>query len=299
VTIEWSRQEVLEAVRTRLLRPGAVTKGYSAVDVVAESEAMLVIFRWRRDPNIYAIKVEFPATSESPWTGLSATSIDGWAADVEYLLMEELDTGLVRRSRRMIRESYVLLDTRDAPDPWPAGFFISSVPFGDDVVRPLRQLKDDEESACAIRRSPSASVSPHAAKPGHWLAEAGMDATIPRQLIVEARLACWLQAYVDNARGKPFVGHAAASWQDERHTIARLDVAHIQPGIPSEVREALVRVAVCEVAEAGALRVVTAIDGPELRGLGFRPANDGGLTLHTGSVEPPSDPAAEVHPRRA
>jgi hypothetical protein len=209
--------------------------------------------------------------------------------------MEELATGLVRRSRRMVREGYVLLDTRDAPDPWPAGFFVSPVPLGDAVVL----LEDGQESAYAIRRSPSASVSPHAAEPGHWLAEAGMDVTIPRQLIVEATLACWLQAYADNARGRPFVGHAAASWEDKRHTIARLDMVHIQPGIPSEVREALVRVAVFEVAEAGALRVVTAIDDPQLCGLGFRPANDGGLTLHTESAEPPSDPAAEVRPRRA
>jgi hypothetical protein len=90
-----------------------VTKGYSAVDVVAEPDAMLVIFRWRRDPNVYALKVEFPAASKSPWTGLPATSIDGWAADVEYLLTEELDTGLVRRSRRTVREGHVLLDIRD------------------------------------------------------------------------------------------------------------------------------------------------------------------------------------------
>ncbi|MFC5822138.1 hypothetical protein [Nonomuraea harbinensis] len=274
------------AVRTRLLRPGAVTKGYSAVDVVAEPDAMLVIFRWRRDPNVYAIKVEFPAASKSPWTGLLASSIDGWATDVEYLLAEELDTRLVRRSRRTVREGYVLLDTRDAPGPWPAGFFISLVLCGDDVVLLLRQLKDDWESACAIRRSPPASVLPHAAKPGRWLAEAGMDVTVPRQLIVGARLACWLQAYVDNARGRPFVGHAVASWQDKRHTIARLDVVHVQPGIPSEVREALVRVAVREVAEAGALRVVTAIDDPELRGLSFRPRTMAALCSTPGSAEP-------------
>jgi hypothetical protein len=39
---------------------------------------------------------------------------------------------------------------------------------------------------------------------------------------------------------------------------------------------------------AGALRMVTAIDVPELHELGFRPANGGGLVLHT-SAEPPSD----------
>ncbi|MFI7709106.1 hypothetical protein [Nonomuraea sp. NPDC049480] len=235
---------------------------------MAEHDGMLVIFHWRRDPNTYAIKVEFPMASKSPWTGgsytgLPVTSPDEWAADFAFRLRLELDTGLVRRSRRMIRDGYVLLDTHDAPDDCPAGFFIGSL---------------------------SASVSPPASKVGAHLARAGMDITIPRQLIVEARLACWLHAYVDNARGEPFVGQAAASWEDTRRTIARLDLVHIQPGIPSEVRDGLVRLVVREVAEAGALRVVTAVDDPEFHGLGFRPANGGGLALHTRSTEPPSEP---------
>lgn len=287
MAIEWSRQEVLRAVRSCLLRASAVTDGYSAVDVVAEPDSMLAIFRWRRDPNIYAIKVEFPTAPKSPWTGLPVTSADEWAADVAARLDEELQTGLVRRSRRTIRDGYVLLDTRDAPDVCPAGFSISSVPL-DDVVLSLLQ-RDDRKRAYG---SPSASVSTLASEAGYWLAKAGMDVAIPRQLIVEAKLACWLQAYVDNARGRPFVGHAAASWEDRQRTTARLDLVHIRPDIPSEVRDALVRLTVCQVAEAGALRVVTAIDDPELHGLGFRPANGGGLTLHTSSAEPLSDPTA-------
>ncbi|MBT2226332.1 hypothetical protein [Nonomuraea sp. NEAU-A123] len=294
MTIEWSRQEVLEAVRTRLLRAGAVLDGYSAVDVVAESGGMLVIFHWRRDPNTYAIKVEFPRGSASPWTGgsytgLPVTAPDEWAADFASRFAIELDNGLVRRSRRMIRDGYVLLDTHDAPDAWPAGFYIGRVALND---LKLSASPDDLEKAYSILGSLPASVSPPVSEVGAWLAQAGMDVTIPRQLIVEARLACWLQAYVDNAHGEPYVGQAAASWEDKRRTIARLDLVHIQPGVPSEVRDALVRLVVCEVAEAGALRVVTAVDDPELHGLGFRPANGGGLALHTRSTEPPSDPAA-------
>ncbi|MGW2194731.1 hypothetical protein ACWCSH_20545 [Streptosporangium sp. NPDC001682] len=256
---------------------------------MAEPDSMLVIFRWRRDPNIYAIKVKFPTAAESSWTGLPVTSADEWAAEVASRLAEELGTGLVRRSRRMIQGGYVVLDTHDAPDVCPAGFFISSIPL-DDVVLSLSPLqRDARERAYG---SPSASVFPLASEAGYWLAEAGMDVTIPRQLIVEAKLACWLQAYVDNARGKPYVGHAAASWEDKQHTTARLNLVHIQPDVPSEVRDALVRLTICQVAEAGALRVVTAIDDPELHELGFRPAHGGGLTLYTSSAEPPSDPTA-------
>ncbi|WP_440069491.1 hypothetical protein [Streptosporangium sp. OZ121] len=217
MAIEWSRQEVLRAVRTCLLRAGAVTDGCSAVDVVAEPDSMLVIFRWRRDPNTYAIKVEFPTAPESSWTGLPVTSVDEWAADVAARLAEELDTGLIRRSRRMIRDGYIVLDTHNAPDVCPAGFFISSVPLDDVVLSPVSPPRGFWKRAYFTFSlgSQSASVSPLVSEAGYWLAKAGMDVTIPRQLIVEAKLACWLQVCVDNARGRPVVGHAAASWEDK------------------------------------------------------------------------------------
>ncbi|MFF4190011.1 hypothetical protein [Nonomuraea sp. NPDC001831] len=256
MTVEWSRADALAAVRARLLRPGAVTAGFAGVEVVAEGDGLLVVFRWRRDPNTYALRIGFPAASESAWTGLPVSSADAWAHDVEFLLMEELDTGLVRRSRRTVRDGRVLLDTRDAPDVWPAGYYVDAVPLDDDAP---------------------------ATDAGFWLARAGLDVGVPRRLIAEARLACWLQAYLDHDRGEPFVGHAAASWEDERHTMARLDVACVLPGVPAGVRRALARLAVHEVAEAGALGVVTAIDVPELRELGFGPADGGGLVLRTRS----------------
>jgi hypothetical protein len=257
---------------------------------------MLVIFRWRRDPNTYAIKVDFPTAPESPWTGgwytaLPVTTPDEWATDFAFRLRLELDGALVRRSRRRIQDGYVLLDVHDAPGIWPDGFFIDHVLLRD---LELAASPDELEKAYSILRSLPAYLRPPVSKVGAWLAQAGMDVTIPQQLIVEARLACWLQAYVDDARGEPFVGQAAASWEDEQRTIARLDLVHIQPGVPSQLRDALVRLVVCEVAEAGALRVVTAVDDPELHGLGFRPVNGGGLALHTRSAEPSSDPAAGI-----
>ncbi|WP_157549657.1 hypothetical protein [Nonomuraea candida] len=108
-----------------------------------------------------------------------------------------------------------------------------------------------------------------------------MDVSVPPPAITEDSLARWLQAYVDNARGHPCVGRAVASWEDNtRHTTARLDLVHTQPGLPTEVRGTLVRLAVHMVAENGALRVVTAIDIPELQELGFRPAIEGAQVRH-------------------
>ncbi|WP_239101147.1 hypothetical protein [Microbispora amethystogenes] len=280
--MQWSRQEVVRAVTTCLLRADTTIDGYSVVGVIAEPDCMLVLFRWRRDPNTYALKIAFPTAPESPWTGLSVTSPDAWAADVAALLSEELGTGLVRPGRRLVRDGYVLLDTHEAPDVCPAGFSISPVPLDDAVPSLPRSQKTSG--------SPPAQVA--AATAGCWLAEAGMDVTTPRQSIAEGKLVCWLQASVDNARWRPFVGQAAASWEDEQHTVARLDLVHIRPEVPSEVRDALIRLTVFEAAEAGALRVVTAIDEPELQGLGFRPACGGGFEIYTGSVGSPPDPTS-------
>ncbi|GGS82977.1 hypothetical protein GCM10010156_47040 [Planobispora rosea] len=296
MVVEWSRQEILSALRKRLLCEGAVTDGYSGADVIADSDTMLVIFRWKRDPNMYAVEVGFPEEPESPWTGLPVTSADEWAAEVGSRLAEELGTGLVCRGRRTIRGGYVVLDAYDAPDVSPAGFFVGPVPLDNDIALLRGPGRRTIRTWIAALRSGFPRLY---AAAGSHLAEAGMDVTVPRQLIIEGRLACWVQAYADNAHGEPFVGHAVASWEDGQHTIARLDLVHIQPDVPSEVCGALVRLALCEVAEAGALHVVTAIHIPELHGLGFRPANGGGLTLHLSSAEPPPGGLTDGNGRRS
>ncbi|MFB9961066.1 hypothetical protein [Sinosporangium siamense] len=53
------------------------------------------------------------------------------------------------------------------------------------------------------------------------------------------------------------------------------------------MRDALVRLVIFKAAEAGALHVVTSIEEPELRGLGFQPTDGGGLVFHTSSAKPP------------
>ncbi|MFF0310198.1 hypothetical protein ACFYSC_22430 [Streptosporangium sp. NPDC004379] len=272
----------------------AMTDGCSGLDVVMEPDNLLVVFRWRRDPNVYAVEVAFPATPTSPWTGLPVTSAYEWAADVMAGLSENLATGLVLRSRRKVRDGYVVLDARDAVDVCPAGYFIDSVPL---VGAPSSSRPPFSWSW--RRRThvtwgpPEESVPLPASEVGSWLAGAGMDVSLPRRLIAEARLACWLQAHVDNDRGEPYVGQVVASWEDARCATARLDLVHTKPGVPSEVRGALVRSAVRMVTENGALHVVTALDVPELHGLGFRPANGGGLTLRTSDADRSSAPVAE------
>ncbi|WP_052423831.1 hypothetical protein [Nonomuraea candida] len=95
-----------------------------------------------------------------------------------------------------------------------------------------------------------------------------------------------MPGYVYNERRMTVVGQAAASWENEERTTVRPDLVQVLPGIPPEVRNALVRVAVfeaveaVEAVEAGALRVVTEIDDAALAGPGFLPSLGGSLVLH-------------------
>ncbi|MER7130411.1 hypothetical protein [Streptosporangium saharense] len=276
MTAEWTREEAFAALRGCLLRVGTLTDGACVVDVVAEPYGMLVVFRWMRDPNTYAVEIAFPAGRVTSVIGEPVTSPDQWAADVGFRLAEDLATGLVRRGRRTVRGGYVVLDARDAPDVGPAGFQIGLVP-----LVTLRPRWKRERGVRFARRLTAVPVAVPEA--GSWLAEAGMDVTVPRRLVAEGRLVCWSQAYVDDERGEPFVGQAVASWEDTRHTVVRLELAHVQPGVPERVRAALVRVVVHEAAEVGALRVVT--DVPGLHQLGFRPVDGGGFVLSTTVVE--------------
>lgn len=276
MTAEWTREEALAALRGCLLRVGALTDGAFVVDVVAEPYGMLVVFRWKKDPNTYAVEIGFPAGRVTSVIGEPMNSPDEWAADVGFRLAEDLATGLVRRGRRTVRGGYVVLDARGAPDIGPEGFQIDSVP--------LVALETRWKRERGIRFTRRLTVVPVAvSEAGSWLAEAGMDVTVPRRLVAEDRLVCWSQAYVDNERGEPFVGQAVASWEDTGHTVVRLELAHVQPGVPAEVRDALVRVVVHEAAEVGALRVVT--DVPGLHQLGFRSVDGGGSVLSTIVVE--------------
>ncbi|MGI5273318.1 hypothetical protein ACQEUU_29505 [Nonomuraea sp. CA-218870] len=291
MAVKWSRAEILEALRTCALHSATTVDGYSGLDVVAEPDAMLLTFRWCRDPNVYAVEVAYPAEPISPWTGLSVTSAHAWAADVMAGLEENLATGLVMWGRRTIRDGSIVLASRDPVDVLPAGYHITSVSRVG-MPRsswPKRRGSLLREGTFFTYESPEEPVPLPPSEVGSHLAEEGMDVSLPRRLLAEDRLACWHEAYVDNSRGEPHVGHAVASWDDPPHTTARLALVHIQPGVPPDVRTALARFAVRAVTEAGALRVVTAIDAPELRELGFQPADGDGLILHTSVTGPPPE----------
>lgn len=273
------RQQVLEVLREHLLRPGAVTGGFHGLDVVDHSPSaggqpaggvppgVAVLFRWRADPTTYAFMLPVTLDDagaitqlEGPhgWPGYPMTSAQVLADEADFLLMEELDTGFVRRARRLRRGPVVYLLTGAAPDVMPAGFFVGPV----HVLEGHGQDEDGED-----------------------LGRAGLDVRAVQQASAEQQLVTWLDAYVNNSRGEPVVGHVAVAWEAGSLLgpggSVRVVALQVLPGWPVSVGQALLFNALRDAAEAGAL---VAVAGPDvarqwreaLREAGFTRAAEGG-----------------------
>lgn len=253
VTDPWPRTETLRATRSALLRPGAVADGFRGRGVQLYGEDLMVTFRWRSDPNTYGVQFELPAVpADSPWTGMPVHSAGQWASDLNGWLMEELQTGLVRRAGRRAVEGVVELDP-DLQRGWDiTGWYVSMGGW----VTPAR-------GALA-------------------LAGAGIGPVRSAQLLLGGRLISWLHANVNNITGSPTVGQAAIGWVTSSAGPARLDLLTVDPDVPVSVGRMLAHHAVHDAAEAGATEVTTTLEHPWLHDVGFRPSPTGpGLVLHT------------------
>ena len=108
----WRHDDVIQALRERLLSPGAVTDGFSGIDVVpalpgepadagARDSSVVVLFRWRLDPAVYAVRFHLKPAPDGEEagvamgvsTGVPVASLPDWVSAVVLYLMEELDTG--------------------------------------------------------------------------------------------------------------------------------------------------------------------------------------------------------------
>ncbi|MCI2237223.1 hypothetical protein MO973_04070 [Paenibacillus sp. TRM 82003] len=266
--VPWPREAVVQALRERLLDDGAVTDGFTGLDVrpalagepphpdsTREHEHVVVLLRWRQDPHLYAIAVPLvPGPAGPPPPGVHAASsvhsLQSWAEEVVISLAEDLDTGLVQWARRtQVGDATFLSSPGAAEKSPPEGYYVGPLylgPGGDD---------------------------------GAHLADVGLDVSTARRLLTDGRLLTWLHAYVNNARGEPYVGHAVvarapAGVAGERSGPARLEVLQVVPGTPGTVSAALAYHAVREAVEAGAQSVSSTLGDPvarpALEEVGFR-----------------------------
>lgn len=259
MTDPWPRTATVAAARSELARPGAVADGFHALGVEPRDGELLVVFRWRRDPNTYGVRFGLPATpATSPWTGLPVHSARDWALEVAGWLMEELHTGLVRRAgRRRVGE----------------------------VV----ELGPDEHRAWEV---PGYYVSvSHWTLPGtaRVLAAAGVGPARAAQLLAGGKLISSLDAYVDNLTASPVVGQAVIGWVAGRAALARLDVLTVDADAPAAIRRKLAHHAVHDATEAGATEIITTLTDGALRDIGFRPTpNRSGMLLDTTRMDQPA-----------
>ncbi|WP_049821357.1 hypothetical protein [Kineococcus radiotolerans] len=232
---------------------------------------MVVVLRWQQGPSVYAIAI--PLLPEGAHgheelppglsTGLPITSLPEWVEEVALWLMEELDTGLVRRATRTrIGDLTFLTTSGGAADVLPQGYYVSTLYIG-----------------------------PHGGK-GEHLADVGLDLSIARRILDGGRLLTWLHAYVNNSRGEPFVGHVvvARSPADPAGNgtqSARLEVLEVVPGTPDTVAAALAYHAVRDAIESGAETVSSTLDDPALKKVGFRRHGSGYLSLSWRDVQIP------------
>lgn len=93
---------------------------------------IVVTFHWRDDPQLYGVRFSITEAPEGPSTGEVCETAEEWAQEVALVLMEELDTGLVTRGRRVVSPSGVVeldyrhtdsvhLDNVTTPPPLPDG----------------------------------------------------------------------------------------------------------------------------------------------------------------------------------
>ncbi|WP_282072222.1 hypothetical protein [Janibacter hoylei] len=260
------------------------TEGFHLVDVRAEigtesttGDEVAVVFRWRRNPHTFVVRfgrdLQGPYSDHEAWPE-GQNPLEAWCEDVQFWLMEELDTGLLARATRQ-REGEVVALTAVAPPPAPmepdlGEVWISDVPQyapevswhpGRGVRLPWRtRLRVAPGMLLAVLRGRSfsfgwlADVDTEAeagdgASDGSWLAGAGLDPGRVRAIRAEGRLLVWLQLLGKDLADGP-AGQCAVVTCPEQD-VACTEVLELSEDAPHDARQRMVDAAVHAAADLG------------------------------------------------
>lgn len=211
---EETARRVIHLVRVR----GVIDSKFRPTRVHIENSTARVYFMWSKNPNTFAMPVHLPQSFDD----LPGPPADTPGSLVSYTF---------ENWQENLRTEMLLWGTRTRMDDgavhvfWPKGgpshdraYYVANVPQHD--------------------------------RSGVWLADAGLNIDKAVAAKESGQLAAWLQAYVNNATGRPFVAHAAARWDDD--TTAVVDVLESVPDTPKSVLTKLVHTITHALANSGA-----------------------------------------------
>lgn len=99
----------VEELRARL--PGGARLSDAKIfGVRPEGDGCLVLFRWRRDPRLYALGINLRDVSREYFYGTPVNSWEEWLMSFGVNLLVHLDTGAVENSARTRRDDYIELN---------------------------------------------------------------------------------------------------------------------------------------------------------------------------------------------
>ncbi|MHA7127569.1 hypothetical protein ACRTEC_14460 [Janibacter indicus] len=265
------------AALRRFLSQDPPTEGFHLVDVRAEAttgDEVAVVFRWRRNP--YTFVVRFGRTFEGPFGYVDdppdgQAHLEAWCEDVQFWLMEELDTGLLARATRRREVEEIVLSSPSTTIEDEDGLWVSDVPqYAPEVRLPWRtRLRVAPGMLLALLRGRSfsfgwlADVDTEAeagdgASDGSWLARAGLDPGRVRAIRAEGRLLVWLQLLGEDLAEGP-AGHCAVVTCPEQD-VACIEVLELSEDAPHDARQRMVDAAVHAASDLG-VRTILVPDG--------------------------------------
>lgn len=103
----WPAERLVDAVRAAVPTVPGID-GPVPVEVVLDGDDLLVTFRWPAQADLFGIRFSASESPAGPSTGELCESPEDWASEVGWVLMEELDTGLVFRGRRSVTDRGVV-----------------------------------------------------------------------------------------------------------------------------------------------------------------------------------------------
>ena len=265
------------------------TEGFNLVDVRAEigtestaEDEVAVVFRWRRNPHTFVVwfgrDLQGPYSDHEVWPE-GQNPLEAWCEDVQFWLMEELDTGLLARATRRREGEEIVLSSPSTTIGDEVGLWVSDVPQcapevswhpGRRVRLPWRtRLRVALGMLLALLRGRSfsfgwlADVDTEAeagdgASDGSWLARAGLDPGRVRAIRAEGRLLVWLQLLGEDLAEGP-AGHCAVVTCPEQD-VACIEVLKLSEDAPHDARQRMVDAAVHAAADLG-VRTILVPDG--------------------------------------